>query len=141
MLRDRIEPYYLGKDFNCAESLLHAANDEYDLGIPEEAFKLVGGFGAGFGCGSTCGVLSAGVSAIGMLKITGRAHATEGLRELCTAYVNAFKDKLGSIECDPLVAKYKKPETRCLETVLLAADTLERVLAEAGFSPKAKASS
>lgn len=47
MLRDRIENLFIDQDYNCAESMLHAANDEYGLGIDKDAFKLVGGYGGG----------------------------------------------------------------------------------------------
>lgn len=130
MLRDRIKGYYLDQDYNCAESLLRAANDEYSLNIPAESFKLIGGFGAGMGCGKTCGVLCSGISAIGQQRINGRAHATEGLKEICTDYVNKFLQVFGSMECDDLVKKYKREDVRCLETVLIAADVLEKIMAD-----------
>jgi C_GCAxxG_C_C family probable redox protein len=130
MLRDRIKEYYLGKDYNCAETLLRAANDEYGLNIPEESFKLLGGFGGGLCCGKTCGALCSGISVIGQQRITGRAHATEGLKEICTEYVKQFEETLGSTECEELVKKYKKEDVRCLETVMLAADILEKTLAK-----------
>ena len=130
MLRDRIYDYYINKDFNCAESLLHAANDEYGFEIPKDAFKLVGGFGAGLGCGHTCGVLLSGVSAIGRACIEERAHKTEKLKGYCTDYVNAFTKELGSENCSELMAKYKKEDVRCLNTVLMAADVLEKIMSE-----------
>lgn len=37
--------YYLEKDCNCAETVLHAANDAYQLGLDDNAMKVIGGFG------------------------------------------------------------------------------------------------
>jgi C_GCAxxG_C_C family probable redox protein len=130
MLRDRIKTYYLEKDYNCAESLLRAANDEYNLNIPEDSFKLIGGFGAGMGCGKSCGAMCGGISAIGQQRITGRAHTTEGLSDICKEYVTQFVQTLGSTECDDLVKKYKKEDVRCLETVLMSADVLEKIMSK-----------
>ena len=104
MLKDCIEPYYLTQDYNCAETTLHIIDDQYGLGLAEEEFKLVGGFGAGFGCGITCGALAGGVAALGRLAITGRAHVTEGFRDLCADYCAAFEKALGA----PIAAASRK---------------------------------
>ena len=55
MNSERLKSYYLDKDYNCAETTLRLINDKYDLGLAEEDYKLVSGFGGGFGCGITCG--------------------------------------------------------------------------------------
>lgn len=57
MTRDRVYDYFINKDFNCTEAMLHALDDEYQLGIPFEGYKLMGGFGGGMGCGRVCGAL------------------------------------------------------------------------------------
>ncbi len=57
MIRDFVETYYLEGDYNCAETLLLAANDAYALGLPEGAHRLVSAFGAGMGCERACGAV------------------------------------------------------------------------------------
>lgn len=128
MLRDRIKGYYIDQDFNCAEAVLHAANDEYALNIAPEAFRLVGGFGGGMGCGHVCGALSGGIAAIGQKFITEKAHSTSELKAICVQFVQDFNTVLGSENCEELKAKFKKDPVRCLEAVWLAADVLENVL-------------
>lgn len=128
MLRDRVKDYYIDQDFNCAEAILHAANDEYALNLTDESFKLVGGFGGGMGCGHTCGALCGGIAAVGQITINGKAHTTDGFKDTCTRLVQDFNTVLGSENCDELKAKYKKDDVRCLEAVYLAADVLENVL-------------
>lgn len=130
MLRDRVRDYYLVKDNNCAETILHAINDEYQLNIPEESFKLIGGFGAGLGCGKTCGALCGCIAALGRMTLSERAHATPDFKEHCAALVEKFNEKLGDTECSALTEKYKKEDTRCLDTVLMAADVFEEFLKE-----------
>ena len=132
MLRDRVKAYYLDQDFNCAEALLLAANDQYQLGLRSDAVRLVGGFGGGMGCGHACGALCAGISAIGERHITGQAHKTAALKDICTRFVQEFNTALGSENCEELKSRYKRDDVRCLDTVERAADVLERVLAEAG---------
>ena len=76
MLADIAQRYYLEGDYNCAESVLLAANAEYGLGLPDDAVKLVGGFGAGMGCGNACGALCGAVAVLGVMKMGRRAHET-----------------------------------------------------------------
>ena len=47
MLQEHAKHFYLDDNCNCAEAVLLAANAEYGLGLPDDAVKLVGGFGAG----------------------------------------------------------------------------------------------
>ena len=49
MLQERAKQYY-DQDYNCAETILRAANDEYQLGLDEAALRLAAGFGGGMGC-------------------------------------------------------------------------------------------
>ncbi|MFA5354803.1 MAG: C-GCAxxG-C-C family (seleno)protein, partial [Thermodesulfovibrionales bacterium] len=42
---------------NCAEKILHGANEVYDLGLDREALKLARGMGGGMGIESVCGAL------------------------------------------------------------------------------------
>ena len=74
MQKQHLEQYYLDRDYNCAESALRGANDEFDLQIPEEGLKLVGAYGGGFGCGITCGALCGAMAAISAARIHERAH-------------------------------------------------------------------
>ena len=48
MLKERARIYYQEKDYNCAEAIIRAANDEYALGINEAGLKAFGGFGSAF---------------------------------------------------------------------------------------------
>ncbi|HIV69026.1 MAG TPA: C-GCAxxG-C-C family protein [Candidatus Butyricicoccus stercorigallinarum] len=127
MLKDRATEYY-EKGYNCAETILRAANDEYQLGLTEDAMKLCGGFGAGMGCGKACGALCGGICAISAKLIETSAHETPELRAACTKLVAAFNRILGDTECKNLMQKYKKPDTRCLQTVLLGCEALESVM-------------
>ncbi|MBD5094355.1 MAG: nitrite reductase [Subdoligranulum sp.] len=125
MLKEKAAYYYgeLGK--NCAEGLLLAANDVYDLNLTENEIQLFAGFGGGMGCGSTCGSLS---GAIGILS---KLYGTrEDFRDLCGKFVDAFRDELGcdTIDCAPLAAKYKNAETRCTTAVVLTAQALEKFI-------------
>ena len=128
MLRDIAVKYY-DDNCNCAEALLLAANDQYNLGLTDKDIHLVGAFGGGMGCGRTCGALCGMIAALGAMRITTRAHEADGLRAQTAALVKAFEEKLGSTECVKLMATHKTPERRCGITVELAADVFEEFVA------------
>lgn len=128
LLRDRVEEYYLGKGLNCAEAILHAANDAYELQIPPESIKLLSGFGGGMGCGNACGALCGGIAALGYQRVDKNAHNTPGLKCRCGQLATAFANSLGSTQCRDIAKRYKTKETGCLTTILMAADVLEEAM-------------
>ena len=130
---DKVRNYYLDKGFNCAESVLRAANDEYGLGLDEKALVTAGGFGGGMASGSSCGALCGAIQALGaaMLK-EGRAADCPGFREKCAEYHRAFEEALGSTMCRELGPKYKNEEARCFKVVETAYELLKKAMDEAG---------
>ena len=130
MLADIVERYYLEGDYNCAESVLLAANEAYGLGLdPQVCYRLVSAFGGGMGCGVVCGALAGSMAALGQEAVTGRAHTTEGFKALCAGCVRDFTDTLGGRDCAQLKPKYFSRDTHCLTTVRMACDVLERQMA------------
>lgn len=125
MLAEKTKYYYGELDKNCAEALLLAANDVYDLGITETDINLFAGFGGGMGCQSTCGALS-GVMGI-LSKLYGNKPKDE-FRAICGEFVSKFQSRLGSISCDELSAKYKTETDRCIRAVVMTAEVLEEYI-------------
>ena len=126
-LKEKAGYYYFTLDKGCAEAILLAANEVYELGLTEAETGLFAGFRTGMGCGSTCGSLT---GAIGVLsrKYAGRAD----LKELCARFVEAFERKLacGSTDCATLAARYKTETSRCRAAVELTAEALEEFIAK-----------
>ena len=126
-LKERAGYYYFTLDKGCAEAILLAANEVYELGLTEAETGLFAGFRTGMGCGSTCGALT---GAIGVLsrKYAGRAD----LKELCARFVEAFEQKLacGATDCGVLAARYKTETSRCRAAVELTAEALEEFIAK-----------
>lgn len=123
-LRDYAQKYY-DEDYNCAESILLAANQKYHLNIPNEEIALIAGFGGGMCIEGPCGALTGGIAALGKMLVKTRAHDTEGLKTHIQTYITQFQTALGSYDCAPLKDKYKTETDGCVQTVLLAADVLE----------------
>ena len=129
MLKERVIYHYIDLNKNCAMSMLEAASDVYGLKVTQEAAALFAGFGGGMGCGITCGALSGAIGALsGMYPDLDR----DACHELCTGYVERFREKLAcdSLDCSVIGPKYKVPENRCLAAVLLAAEVLEDYVKE-----------
>ena len=126
-LKEKAGYYYFTLDKGCAEAILLAANEVYELGLTEAETGLFAGFRTGMGCGSTCGSLT---GAIGVLsrKYAGRAD----LKELCARFVEAFEQKLacGATDCATLAARYKTETSRCRAAVELTAEALEEFIAK-----------
>ena len=133
MNNHKLRRYYLEKDYNCAETILRAANEEYHLGLNEDSFRLVSGFGGGMGCGGTCGALSSAMAVISMFLVEERAHATEGFKEKCANFCQTFERELGSTKCSVLKEKYTQEDSRCYKTVEISYRLLENFLAAEGL--------
>ena len=129
-LQKLVKKYYLS-DFNCAETLLHACNDYYQLDMKEEDIKVMAGFGGGMFVGSTCGALVGSIASISKKVIEVRAHQqTETFRPLIQKCVRNFKEDLGAIDCAHVKPVHHTKETKCLNTCLLAAKAIEKTLNE-----------
>ena len=132
MLCEAAEKYYLGGDYNCAESVLLAANEVYGFGLDmDSCVKLVSAFGGGMGCGKLCGAVAGAMAALGFTAVTGRAHATEGFKDLCADTAAKLEAALGSTECARVKPAFFCEGTRCLAAVKAACAVLEEQLGEA----------
>ena len=123
-----VREIFLDKDCNCAETLLLWADEKYGLGVAPEDVKLVSGFGGGLGCGENCGALLGALAALSKALVRDKAHATTGFREACAGLVDRFREELGSIECEELKERHRRPDVRCLLVVERAAAILDEYM-------------
>lgn len=114
---DTAEKYYMQEDYNCAESVLHAANDEMNLGLDEKTFLAIGGFGGGMQCGGVCGAVSGGVAAISAKYIKTYAHDCPELQEHVDGFVKRVREEMGSDQCCVLKEQLFNDQTRCYPVV------------------------
>lgn len=130
MLKDVAQEFYFAKNYNCAETILHAANEYYNLGLHERDMILVAGFGAGMQTGNTCGALLASISVLSMKYVEAKAHESADIHDAALMLTRKFKEKFGSTLCKEIKPNFFSPEVRCKNTVDNACDILEEVLAE-----------
>lgn len=127
------EYYYREELYNCAEAVIHAANDCYHLDMKPEDMKMFGGFGAGMFSGFVCGSLSACVAVISKMVIRNRVREEmEDVKPKIRETVRIFKEHLGGTSCPELKPKYFTKDELCLKTTLLAAEALEKAVCQIG---------
>lgn len=130
MLKDHMYKFYLEQNYNCAESVLRAANEYYDLQLDDHAMIMVGAYGAGIQTGNTCGAILAGVAVLSLKYVPAKAHESADIKPITTKFIREFNAKFGGIRCTEIKPKSFQPEIRCLRTVEFVCDTLEKVIAE-----------
>ena len=124
-LQEKAIFYYNENGKNCAEAILLATSDVYNLNLNDEDAKLLVGFGGGMGCGSVCGCLAASIAVIGKIF-----YGNEKIREICAEFTSKFKKTLqcDSIDCSGIAPVYKTVEKRCEKAVAVSSDLLEEFL-------------
>jgi len=116
------------KDLNCAETMLYAANEAYDLQLPHSALKLAAGFGGGMGIQSTCGALTGGIMALSAIFVKERARESDQIKRLDSEFFDTFKSKMNSIDCSYLKEHYEEPEIECHPVIVQAAQIVEELI-------------
>jgi len=132
MLKDLIGKYYFDGNYNCAESLLRAANDYYELGLHDRDMIMQGGFGAGIQAGLTCGAFLSAVSVLSFRYIEQKAHECDDINPVVNMLIAAFLEKMQSLNCAEIKPRVFVEGKRCLATVEAACDALEEVIERYG---------
>ncbi len=93
MLKEICEKYYYEQNYNCAETLIRAANEYYDLGLHDRDMIMLGGYGAGIQTGNTCGAVLAAVSVLSMKYVEQKAHESKDIKPVTTLLIREFNEK------------------------------------------------
>lgn len=130
MLKDLLPKYYFDQNYNCAETILRAANEYYDLGLHDKDMILVGAYGAGIQSGNTCGAVLSVAAVLSLKYVEAKAHESEDIRPVVQKMMRKFNKKYGSILCKDIKPQSFKPEYRCQMTIETSCDILEETIAE-----------
>ena len=130
MLKDLLPKYYFDQNYNCAETILRAANKYYDLGLHDKDMILVGAYGAGIQSGNTCGAVLSVAAVLSLKYVEAKAHESEDIRPVVQKMMRKFNEKYGSILCKDIKPQSFKPEYRCQMTIETSCDILEETIAE-----------
>lgn len=130
MLKDHIAKYYFEQNYNCAETILRAANDYYDLQLHDKDMIMVGAYGAGIQAGNTCGAVLSVAAILSLKYVEAKAHESEDIRPVVQKMLRKFNEKYNSTLCKDIKPQSFKPEYRCKMTVETACDILEETIKE-----------
>lgn len=132
MLVENVIKYYDKEyDFNCAECMLVAANEEYDLNISKQTLMAMASFGGGMAIGSVCGAVTGAIAVLGVMFTTERGHQSPQVKIMTSKFMNEYYKRLGSLDCLPLKRDYYEQELpRCTKMMITAAEVLEEIIEE-----------
>lgn len=130
MLKDVCQKYYFEQNYNCAETILRAANEYYDLGLHDKDMIMVGAYGAGIQCGNTCGAVLAAAAILSLNYVEAKAHESADIRPVTVKMIRKVNAKYGSVLYKDIKPQSFKPEYRCKMTVESLCDILEDTIAE-----------
>lgn len=130
MLVEKTRELYDKKhDLNCAECILKAANECYDLDLSAQTIKAMAAFGGGMAIESICGGATGAIAAIGIMFTEERGHQSPHVKMMTSKFMSIFRENLGTLNCDELKLKYREnEEDRCLHMMLVAAKSLEEII-------------
>ena len=129
MLEDIAKNYYK-QGFNCAESLVRAGNDLYELGLHDHDMKMIAGFGGGLQCQDICGAMSGAICVISSKFVQTKAHDCQCLKEHTVQFIQRFEEKFQSRLCKEIKPQIYDIQDHCLQTVAITATILEEVIIE-----------
>jgi C_GCAxxG_C_C family probable redox protein len=123
------EGFFSGKDLNCAETILHAANEVYGWNLSHDALLLSSGFGGGVGGQELlCGALIGGVMALSKLFVRERGHESDLIKTITKDYFSLFEKEMGHIDCAPLKKAHRTEKEGCRKVILASARCLDQVV-------------
>ena len=134
MLKDVADQYYFQQNYNCAETIIRAANEYYNLGLHDRDMVMLAGYGAGMQTANTCGALLSTISVLALKYVETCAHESRDLQPVTFLLTKRFQEAFSSTLCKDIKPQSFRKEIRCQNTVHKACDILESVLAD--YQPK-----
>lgn len=115
---------------NCAEILLQAAGEKYDLNLDQRFLKAVCPYGGGLQSESTCGALLGGLAAIGVMYAEDKPSTNDKMKQKTQKYVEEFQKEFGSIDCKNIKEHHRSETEGCNPVKIRSAAVLEKVIDE-----------
>ena len=129
MLLETTMKYYDKKnDLNCAECILVAANEEYDLNISKQTLMTMASFGGGMSIEGICGAATGSLAVIGVMFTNERGHESPIVRALSSEFLRRFDEELETLNCSELKGKFNDTDRRCTTMIKTAASVLGEII-------------
>ena len=128
MLKETAKKYWTEEyDLNCAECIMYAANEEYNLKLSQQTLKVMAGFGGGMATGDVCGVVTGSIGVIGIIFTEVSGHKSPIIREMTREFIKRFNEKLRYIKCVDLKKEYIN-EKKCTLMIEIGAEILADII-------------
>lgn len=114
--------------YNCAQAILHGANDYYNLKLSPKALKMIAPFGGGMYTENTCGMLTGGIAVIGVLFAEEMPTQNLRMKEITRFWTEQFEQEFSNTKCSLIKDINLKEHEGCGNLILRAAAVLERVI-------------
>ena len=114
--------------YNCAEVILNACNDYYNLNLDKRALKMIAPFGGGMASEKTCGILTGGVAAIGVMFTEDKPSENLKLKEVTKRWVNEFENEFGDTNCNILKETKRDEIDGCKPLMIKGSEILEDII-------------
>jgi len=127
---------YFRNGLYCSEAVLKAFNEVYQLGLPDNYYKIATGFGSGLGeSGCTCGAVASGVMVLGLIAGRNKAYESERMVYLAVNELHKrFKEANKAICCRVLTKNVKwnsaEHKITCENYVVSAAKITDDIIRE-----------
>ncbi len=115
-------------DLNCAETMLHAGNEAFGLGLSPEALQVAAGFGGGLGVAHLCGAAAGAMMLLGVLFADGRGHTSPKLGAVREEFVRRFTERFGKLDCAYVKEHHRSPVAGCQPIVAGAAEIVQEIV-------------
>lgn len=126
---DKAKKFYSKEfDLNCAETMIYAANEEYDMNLSKETLKTMAAFGGGMAIESVCGAITGSLAVLSILFTRDRGHESERVKNLTKEFFAEYQQQLNTYNCDELKAEYRNENERCWIMIEKAAETLDKII-------------
>ena len=117
-------------NFNCAETIMYAANDAYSLNLDKNTLRTMSAFGGGMCIGDTCGAITGALAVLAIIFTKQKSHESDKIKKLTVEFFNKFTDVLGMKNCIELKNEYFNNEERCSKMLYTSAEILEQLIKE-----------
>jgi len=122
-MNELVKKYYLEENYNCAETMLLLARDEYNLSISSEYIKMMSGFGGGMYEEDVCGVVTGGIAVLSLMIPKG-----DQLKTSVIVFRKNIKESLSSITCKGIKPIHREDNFKCHNVIDKAFTILKQII-------------
>ncbi len=116
------------KHYNCAETMIYAANDYYQLNLSDDVLRSGAGFGGGIFEGHLCGIISGAIIVLSILFKEQYSGEEKTLELAAAEFKRSFREKYSKLECNYLVETNNNRENRCNTMIIQGVEILQKVI-------------